>query len=968
MKVTIQFLTMFFLGMSATAIAQVAPIGFSFDGVLTDASGVPVTQTSASFKLEIRDKNGLCAFYSEEHLAKSLALGAFSINVGSGSSRLNSLDSSQFLTGSVFSATGTVAPSGCSPVTINPGDSRLLRVFYDLGSGYVAFTPDFPINSAPYALVTDSISGKKLVDLVQTKSDSSTALTQASLEEIFSVLNFSRLRNLLSGGGTSPSFSGDRLTNLGAPISIADAANKGYVDSVIGGKNLDLSGIGPALGDGRTIVWDSAAAKWVTAAPPAAPVSSINGRTGAVTLSAADIPGFNQAVMRDTNGNLPVIDGANVTNVNAVRISGNRVATVVPSDNDVLRFNSSLSTWMPTPAGPGGISGLTGDISASGSGVVAASINTGAVISSKLGTGYAVNRLVMTNATDGGSLIFASCGNFNQVLTWTATGWQCSTPIAQVSPGAGILGGGNSGNVSIAVDVGTTANKIVQLDSSARLPAVDGGSLSNISAQKIQARPISPTSPAVGQVLGWNGSQWEPSTMASGITGLTGDIVTSVGSGVMTATINPSAVTNAKIASGAVTYSKISTATSPGFNRLIATSPTDANALTAFQCSTDGDTLKWTASGGWSCMAPSAGTNLLGGRAVSTASPSSESLLMWNATFAQWEPAIRPMFWFNPSGGGDLVASVAGSERMRITASGNVGIGTSAPSETLDIFTGSTSASLRLRSGTSSFTLKVPLSASNTVWTMPSNNGASGQVLTSDGAGNLSWVNSSGGAWTMSGGSLYYSGGKVGIGTSTPSSALEIVNVSGIASDDTLKVRAATGQSGNLTSWFNAQGAIVASMAVSGTFNAPNANLNSLSVTGGGLFSGNVGIGTSSATDRLEVFGAVKAAQFVAKSQTPGTGTSIVDWDMGASIITNFNCSTPFTFNNLRDGGSYVLVVNDVGTTTCSFSATSTGVDGTTLTYKFKPANGARTASTSTVYRLTRIGTTVFVSWDSGFN
>jgi hypothetical protein len=73
------------------------------------------------------------------------------------------------------------------------------------------------------------------------------------------------------------------------------------------------------------------------------------------------------------------------------------------------------------------------------------------------------------------------------------------------------------------------------------------------------------------------------------------------------------------------------------------------------------------------------------------------------------------------------------------------------------------------------------------------------------------------------------------------------------------------------------------------------------------------------------------------------------------------------TFANMRDGGTYSLLIRDAGTTQCSFSTTTTGLDAATVTYKFNPVNSARVASTYTVYTFMRIGTTVLVSWSSGF-
>ena len=54
--------------------------------------------------------------------------------------------------------------------------------------------------------------------------------------------------------------------------------------------------------------------------------------------------------------------------------------------------------------------------------------------------------------------------------------------ITAVTAGTGLAGGGNAGAVSLSVDVGTTAGKIVQLDADGALPAVSGANLTGITA------------------------------------------------------------------------------------------------------------------------------------------------------------------------------------------------------------------------------------------------------------------------------------------------------------------------------------------------------------------------------------------------------------------------------------------------------------------------------------------------------
>lgn len=110
-----------------------------------------------------------------------------------------------------------------------------------------------------------------------------------------------------------------------------------------------------------------------------------------------------------------------------------------------------------------------------------------------------------------------------QVLKWSGTAWAPATEsggggggsgdIDAVTAGTGLTGGGLTGSVTLNVDVGTTADKIVQLDSNAKLPAIDGSQLTNINIGALSTHTdVSATSPTDGQVLKWNNtaSEWQP--------------------------------------------------------------------------------------------------------------------------------------------------------------------------------------------------------------------------------------------------------------------------------------------------------------------------------------------------------------------------------------------------------------------------------------------------------------------------
>src|SRR5258708_26116321 len=99
--------------------------------------------------------------------------------------------------------------------------------------------------------------------------------------------------------------------------------------------------------------------------------------------------------------------------------------------------------------------------------------------------------------------------------------------VTTVVSGTGLMAGTITGNGTVNVDVGTGANKVMQLTGTAQIPAVDGFLVTNVNAAKLQGANVSATGPTTNQVLTYNGttSQWQALAPA------TGGTVTSVVSG-----------------------------------------------------------------------------------------------------------------------------------------------------------------------------------------------------------------------------------------------------------------------------------------------------------------------------------------------------------------------------------------------------------------------------------------------------
>lgn len=537
---------------STPAHAIDGPANFNFDGVLLNPTTNIPTTGPVALKLQIFDPSGVCLLFEETHPTVAIDLdGGFVVKVGSGTRSSVGIDGG-LAWKTVFSNKAQLrssASANCSPgYTPATTDSRALRVTVN---GTEVLTPDFSMSAVPFATVADSLQGYYPTDFVSTaggssvsgfiKMDSSNQLrfsdgtanyvalkapaslaattvwslpgTDGSTGQVLATDGAGNLSWANASGGSSLPMSGGAMTgaitmggndilstgninmsaqtslNLGNYTSSEESALIGGLSTAHKGK-IWFNSTANSLS-----FWDGSAVR------NASPLTSVAGRTGTVVLDASDITSATTKYFTYKPNNIAC------------------------ANSDVLQWDSTNLRWICGTGGGGGITALTGDVTASGTGSVATTIASGAITTAKLANdsvqsakinsaGIAINRLLITDASTGTTTGYATCSTYGEVLKWQATGWQCgaSGSIASITGGTGLVGGVITSSGSFSVDVGTTANKILQLNGSAQLPAVDGSLLTNVNAMKIGFRSVSSVTPSSGHKLIWNAtsSAWEP--------------------------------------------------------------------------------------------------------------------------------------------------------------------------------------------------------------------------------------------------------------------------------------------------------------------------------------------------------------------------------------------------------------------------------------------------------------------------
>jgi hypothetical protein len=366
------------------------------------------------------------------------------------------------------------------------------------------------------------------------------------------------------------------------------------------------------------------------------------------------------------------------------KIQGRAVSSTAPSSGQVLKYDGTQ--WAPATEA-GGVTGLTGDVTASGAGNIAATVARirGVNVSSTAPTSAQVLRYDGTqwapaaanlhthaiadvtglqSALDGKQ----AAGNYAPLVNGLVP--QANLPsyvddVLEYAGTASFPATGESGKIY----VDTSANISYRWTGSQYVAIVSGGvptgtasgdlsgSYPSPTVAKIRGVAVSSSAPSSGQVLKYDGTQWAPaSDTDTGMTALTGD-VTASGSGSQAATV--ARIQGRTVASTAPTSGQVLSWNST-------TSQWEPATVTSGSSSLGGD-LSGTTS--------SATVAKIQGRTIATTAPTSGQVLSWNSTSSQWEPATVASG--SSSVGGDLSGTTSNATVAKLRG---VDISITAPS------------------------------------------------------------------------------------------------------------------------------------------------------------------------------------------------------------------------------------------------------------------------------------------------
>jgi hypothetical protein len=323
-----KWLAFFILFLAPWAMAQ-SHKGISFQGVIKLPSGEYPTRSGLTVTSRILSPNN-CILREEQFTGVNVANGYINIAIGAGSTggydpgftMKQVMDNSAVINGlTCLNADGTV---NGGVVSFNPATTtgaRKFRLNVEIDS--IPVIADFNMRAMAYAINSETLNGKTETNFINTSAN----ITQAAVENWFASAVMGQIN---SGTYVAPSATtattATTAGNVTGTVAIANGGT-GATSAVNALTNLLPTQTTHA---GKVLTTNGGSVSWT--AFPSAPVASVAGKTGAVSLVAADISDLNNAVDARvgamTAADIPGLDAAKIIsgtltqNVSATSVSG----------------------------------------------------------------------------------------------------------------------------------------------------------------------------------------------------------------------------------------------------------------------------------------------------------------------------------------------------------------------------------------------------------------------------------------------------------------------------------------------------------------------------------------------------------------------------------------------------------------------------------------------------------------------
>lgn len=989
-----RILSILLILIASVAEAQLLPRNFTIEGRLFDNSGIPYN-SQIDVRFEVLVQSGTCVLYRETHSNIDVSsteadiIGRFALRLGSGTTNFLATNAGSF-TG-VFtsqSMTGDSDGNNTADCNITPsvGTHREVRISVSpAGAGsYSVLSPNTLITSVPGALVADTLQG--LAPSAFLQADTLTAqLSQANLQNVFSSVNYPKLTALLNGTSTeymlsapttSTSFNNQRITNLADPSVPTDASTKNYSDSNIGGRLVDMTGVGAGTGNGRSLIWDAGNNRWITGDPTASDPTKLPLAGG--TMSGDILMGTNSIQNTGYISMAPsrYLQVSNVTSANQTTMigslnSGHSGALWYNSTDGAFKYWDGSSVQELSGGGGGGagdIEEVTAGFGLTGGGT------TGAV---SLAVDPATVILNGGNSS-ASSLTIGTNDSFN--LNFETGG------IARVT----VMNDGRVGIGTIAPQPGAVLDVFgnTTLNSSIIIPRA--------------TTPQRPATPVAGMLRynittqrfeGYENGMWVDMRTDFSLFSLDdlndayvpgglNSVYLGVNAGTAATGIENTGVGDSTL--GSLVFGSGNTAM--GYRAMVAADSASQN----------------TAIGNFSLAANDAGSNnvVLGSEAGRQGTSVENSVFIGVQAGELINGSDNIFIGYRAGndsgiGNGNIVIG-SDAQTPTPTSSNTLNIGdtifgnlTTKRLKIGDDGTLTTGAGFEVdTTGTGGSSILIPRDTMANRPTTPVNgmmryntdiqrfeiyeNGSWKNMSTSS-AGAFGEIQlNDGGTGFSSDPAFVFGGGQLGIGTAFPGQKIDIMfsesNANGIRifnfdsnPNAAARIETRTLAGGTQLIHMDNVGEITGALYTDAQvlrLEAQNAN---------GSMTFRTGL-PSQERMHINAAGAVSFKGNVTEKVHDNGAISTVDWDLGTIQTTSDTCAGTMTLNSMRNGGTYTLFVTSTNTMQCTFAST-TMVDGSpeAITYRFMPFNSTRNSGTHTKYQFTRVNGVVYVTWQSGY-